>query len=602
METQNRILSGLMLTVAWVAIALAQTVGVKVDDNTADAQNYYNSAPNQIFVDPETKKVYFGYTWSDDPEWQTFTARINNITDNIKTDLPTKAEYGYGLPDIRKGKDGRVLIGAVSGAQGWFYWSNWANGVTLFKETGIGTAQFDSTAWFDENPAGGAASNLACWLQVDDNGVIHWLAYDGWGYIFLYKRSTDGGQTFSPAVIIGGSYAGSTSIDIPFLGGDYPFGAALAGDGKGKVAIAVLDQGGDIYLVESADQGETWPETATNITNFGDGLIDGFGGFETPRPDRFIDALYDKNGNLHLVWEASYFLDDTQKDQRHPWAGAGADAPYMADFKPVLQHWSPQTGVTVAAVSKAPQKDLDAVYRLMTGRSRGCLISSPTLAYDAEKDVLYVGYVQYDEDHGKLTDPAADPYGQSVARFIAYGDLYVAASLDHGASWTTPLNLTSTPAFDERCFVLNEQVVDGKLHAMFLADEQPGYEFFGYLPSVVSGVYYYAFDTDKIVSNVAEQNSKIIQDFTLYPIYPNPYNSTGTIRFYAPKASSIELAVYSIDGKKIRTLLNQQVPEGDHSIHWDGTNELGRIVPTGVYLLHLKSEFGSLTQKFTLLK
>ncbi|MDZ7316494.1 MAG: T9SS type A sorting domain-containing protein [candidate division KSB1 bacterium] len=602
MKNYFRVFAAFVIFFLAASVAIAQTVGVKVDDNTADAQNYYNSAPNQIFVDPETKKVYLGYTWSDDPEWQTFTARINNVTDNIKTDLPTKADYGYGLPDIRKGKDGRLLVGAVSGAQGWFYWSNWANGVTMFKETGVGTAQFDSTAWFDENPAGGAASNLACWLQVDDNGVIHWLAYDGWGYIFLYKRSTDGGKTFSPAVIIGGAYAASTSIDIQFLGGDYPFGAALASDGKGKVAIAVLDQGGDVYLVESTDQGETWPETATNITNFGDGLIDGFGGYETPRPDRFIDALYDKHGNLHLVWEASYFLDDTQKDQRHPWPNAGADAPYLADFKPVLQHWSPQTGVTTAAVSKAPQKDLDAAYRLMSGRSRGCLVSSPTLAYDAEKDILYVGYVQYDEEHGKFTDPANDPYGESVARFVAYGDLYVAASLDHGTSWTTPVNITNTPTFDERCFVLNEQVVDGKLHAMFMADEQPGFEFFGYLPSVVSSVYYYAFEADKIVSKVSDQQATPIKDFELYPAYPNPFNSAGTLRFFAAQTAHVELAVYDINGNKIKTLLNQQVPQGAHSIRWDGTTDRGESVSSGIYLFRLKTESGTLTQKLTLLK
>ena len=138
-----------ILVVLTVCLLSAQTPGVKVDATTADPQNYYSSATNQIYVDPETKKVYLGYTWSEAPDWTGFTARLNNVTDHVITDMPTTAEYGYGLPDIRKSSDGTLLVAAASGAQGWFYWSGWANGVTLFKESGVGTAQFDSLNWFD---------------------------------------------------------------------------------------------------------------------------------------------------------------------------------------------------------------------------------------------------------------------------------------------------------------------------------------------------------------------------------------------------------------------------------------------------------------------
>lgn len=591
----------LMLMLCGLTVLNAQTPGTQIDATTADAQNYYSSAQNQIYVDPETKKVYLGYTWSNQTDWSSYTARITNFTDKTVVDMPTLAAYGYGLPDIRKSSDGSLLVGAVTGAQGWFYYDNWANGVSLFKETGVGTATYDSLNWFNENPAGGPNTNLACWLQVDDDGVIHWMAYDGWGYIYLYKRSEDNGATFSEAVAIGGSYANRTSIDINFLGGDYPFGAALASDGKGNVAIAIVDQGGDIYVVESTDQGISWPEVATNVTEFGDGLVGGFGGEEHARPDRFIDAFYDKNSELHLVWEASYYLDDSQKEERHPWAGLGSLEPYLKDFKPELTHWSYPTGVTTAAQSLYPKVDLDDTYRLITGRSRGCMISSPTVAYDEENDIIYVGYTQYGEDSGKLMAAEDDPYAESIQRFIGYGELYVVSSSDNGASWSTPANITNSPSFDERHFILNDEVVDGKLHAFYIADNQPGYEFFGYFPPVTSGVYYYSFDPASL-TGVADNTPNVADEFKLQSAYPNPFNPSIKIKFSTPDQGNVNVSVYNMLGQQVRTLVNGKMQAGEHEVNWDGVNEVGSRVQSGVYLLKVTTDAGSQMKKITLLK
>ena len=133
--------------------------------------------------------------------------------------------------------------------------------------------------------------------------------------------------------------------------------------------------------------------------------------------------MYDKNGAVHIVWEASYFMDDTPAGERHPWAGYSSDAPYLKDNKPRLNHWSENTGITTVAESPFPKEDLDDAYRLMSGRSRGCIISSPTIAYDETQDVFYVGYPQDGEEDGKMMDPADAHYEESVARFLSYGDL-----------------------------------------------------------------------------------------------------------------------------------------------------------------------------------
>ena len=471
------ILGGLLISFAW-----GDTPGQMVDQTTTDVQNYWNTAPNQIFVDPSSSDLVLGYTWSDDPTWSSWKARVQNLGSGMSSDMPDIDEFGWGLPGIHRSPWGNLLVNAVSGAQAWFYASEWANGVALFIELEPGLGEYEQMYWFDENPMGGPASNLNCWVQVDANGVIHVLAYDGWGYGYIYKQSVDGGFTFSPGYVFGHGDEEWPNLyaNVDFYGQDNPYGAILASDGNGQVAIACTDQGGNIWLVESFDQGQTWPDSegVINVTGYEE-----FGGEEFAKPDRFIDAVYDNNGELHLVWEASYWLDEGQEGERHPWPGNGVEGPYPAGKRGQIQHWSSSTGVSTAVVSAYPLTDLDASYIGITGREKGCMVSMPTLAYDATNNHLYVGYVQYDEMNGAWT--IDDEYRSS-------GDLYLTRSDDGGASWYVPQNISDSDDWDERHLVLNEQVLDGTVHMMYIADTQPGYEILNEFGTPqVSGVYYH---------------------------------------------------------------------------------------------------------------
>jgi photosystem II stability/assembly factor-like uncharacterized protein len=71
-------------------------------------------------------------------------------------------------------------------------------------------------------------------------------------------------------------------------------------------------------------------------------------------------------------------------------------------------------------------------------------------------------------------------------------------------------------------------------------------------------------------------------------IYPNPFNPSTTLSFYLKKDCDVEITIYSIKGKKIKSLLQSQLPKGEHSVIWNGEDDFNKIVPSGIYLSKMK--------------
>jgi hypothetical protein len=73
--------------------------------------------------------------------------------------------------------------------------------------------------------------------------------------------------------------------------------------------------------------------------------------------------------------------------------------------------------------------------------------------------------------------------------------------------------------------------------------------------------------------------------------YPNPFNPSTTISFsVAQDNSPVSIEIYNIKGQKISSLLNSQLPKGNHSIVWDGKDEMNRTVSSGVYFIRMNCE------------
>ncbi len=84
--------------------------------------------------------------------------------------------------------------------------------------------------------------------------------------------------------------------------------------------------------------------------------------------------------------------------------------------------------------------------------------------------------------------------------------------------------------------------------------------------------------------------------------FPNPFNPSTSISFSLPRDQQVKLAVYSLDGRLLRTLLNETRTAGVHEVVWDGLDDRGRQVASGVYFCRLESGTFTAMEKMVLMK
>ena len=90
--------------------------------------------------------------------------------------------------------------------------------------------------------------------------------------------------------------------------------------------------------------------------------------------------------------------------------------------------------------------------------------------------------------------------------------------------------------------------------------------------------------------------------YKLFPNFPNPFNPTTKITYILPKASTVYLAVYHMLGQQIRTLVNRHQAAGRYTVEWNGLNNSGEIIPSGVYMYTIEAGDFMQSKKMTLLK
>lgn len=92
-------------------------------------------------------------------------------------------------------------------------------------------------------------------------------------------------------------------------------------------------------------------------------------------------------------------------------------------------------------------------------------------------------------------------------------------------------------------------------------------------------------------------------EFALGPNYPNPFNPTTTIPLAVPVASEIKLKIYNLLGEEVKTLYEGTIEAGRYWFNWDGRNDAGSIVATGIYLYRLSVNGGTtLSKKMVLVR
>ena len=110
----------------------------------------------------------------------------------------------------------------------------------------------------------------------------------------------------------------------------------------------------------------------------------------------------------------------------------------------------------------------------------------------------------------------------------------------------------------------------------------------------------FGFRTQEIVA--VKDGNEIPSDYELYQNYPNPFNPTTKIKFSIPKMGNVEIKVYDILGRELVELVNEDFSAGSYSVTWDGKNDYGSQVPSGVYIYTIRSGQFISSKKMILLK
>jgi len=112
------------------------------------------------------------------------------------------------------------------------------------------------------------------------------------------------------------------------------------------------------------------------------------------------------------------------------------------------------------------------------------------------------------------------------------------------------------------------------------------------------------FDKDANPITGVEETAELPTSIGLAQNYPNPFNPETSIIYQLPKNAHVSLQVYNLTGQVVATLVNGKKPAGHHSALWNGRDEAGRQLPSGVYFYRLLVNKGEWTQvkKMTLLK
>lgn len=84
--------------------------------------------------------------------------------------------------------------------------------------------------------------------------------------------------------------------------------------------------------------------------------------------------------------------------------------------------------------------------------------------------------------------------------------------------------------------------------------------------------------------------------------YPNPFNPVTKIRYGLPHTEIVEITIYSLNGQKLRTLVSGEKTAGFHTVEWNGTNDSGEKVASGIYIYRIRAGAFSKARKLILMK
>ena len=105
-----------------------------------------------------------------------------------------------------------------------------------------------------------------------------------------------------------------------------------------------------------------------------------------------------------------------------------------------------------------------------------------------------------------------------------------------------------------------------------------------------------------VVGTLSIDGADIPEVFALHQNYPNPFNPTTQIKYDLPEDALVNITIYDVMGRSIRSLVNNQQKAGYRSIQWNATNNLGEPVSAGMYIYMIQAGEFRQVRKMVLLK
>lgn len=119
---------------------------------------------------------------------------------------------------------------------------------------------------------------------------------------------------------------------------------------------------------------------------------------------------------------------------------------------------------------------------------------------------------------------------------------------------------------------------------------------------LIDNVQIYNYPAGLVTAVEKIPSAELPEKFELYQNYPNPFNPNTTIKFAVPTTQFITINVYDLLGRKVKTLVNGVYEPGEYKVVWDGTDDFGKPVSSGIYLYQLRAGQNILVKKMLLVK
>ena len=105
-----------------------------------------------------------------------------------------------------------------------------------------------------------------------------------------------------------------------------------------------------------------------------------------------------------------------------------------------------------------------------------------------------------------------------------------------------------------------------------------------------------------IVTQVALPDAAAITHLQLFPAYPNPFNHNVLIPFQLAAPEWARITIYNLAGQRVRQLLDDRLDTGKYTVSWNGLDDMGRPLASGVYLCRLQVGQQERTNKMLMLR